>query len=169
MLDATMRSFWELESLGIQVDSTENDVSDHFASSVKMKGGCYEVSLLWCECHDPLPTNYDLSQRGLTGLLRRLKQSPEILREYSAIIQNQLEQGIVEVVKEDGVSSGTVHYLPHHAVVRRDKDTTKVRVVYDASAKVNGPSLNDCLHMWDPNSTKKSMSFCSDSDPTLWP
>ena len=159
MLDATMRSFWELESLGIQVDSMENDVSDYFASSVKMKGGRYEVSLPWCECHDPLPTNYDLSRRGLTGLLRRLKQSPEILREYNAIIQNQLEQGIVEVVKEDGVSSGMVHYLPYHA--------TKVIVVYDASAKANGPSLNDC--MWDPNSTKKSMSFCSDSDPTPWP
>ena len=147
MLDTTMRSFWELESLGIQVDSMENDVSDHFASSVKMKDGRYEVSLPWRECHDPLPTNYNLSRRRHTGLLRRLKQSPEILREYNAIIQTQLEQGIVEVVKEDGVSSGMVHYLPHHAWVRRDKDTTKVRVVYDASAKSNGPSLNDCLHV----------------------
>ena len=42
--------------------------------------------------------------------------------------------------------SKLVHYLPHHAVVRRDKDTTKLRVVYDASSKVNGPLLNDCLH-----------------------
>ena len=40
MLDTTMRSFWELKSLGIQVDSMENDVSDHFASSVKMKARC---------------------------------------------------------------------------------------------------------------------------------
>ena len=51
------------------------------------------------------------------------------------------------MVKGDDVSSGTVHYLPHHAVIRRDKDTTKVKVVYDASAKCNGPSLNDCLHV----------------------
>ena len=63
------------------------------------------------------------------------------------IIETQLEQGIMEVVKEDGVSSGMVHYLPHHAVVRHDKDTTKVIVVYDASAKSNGPSLNGCLHV----------------------
>ena len=31
-------------------------MSDQFASSVKMKGGRYEVSLSWREYHDPLPT-----------------------------------------------------------------------------------------------------------------
>ena len=41
------------------------------------------------------------------------------------------------------------HYLPHHSVIRDDKDTTRVRIVFDASAKVtqNSPSLNNVLHV----------------------
>ena len=40
-------------------------------------------------------------------------------------------------------------YLPQHPVIRDDKDTTRVRIVFDASAKVtqNSPSLNNVLHV----------------------
>ena len=48
--------------------------------------------------------------------------------------------------QSDVKSPGQVHCLPHKEVVRNDKDTTKLRVVYDASAKNNGPSLNDCIY-----------------------
>ena len=43
-----------------------------------------------------------------------------------------------------------IHYLPYHAVVRQDKSTTKLRIVYDASAKADGPSLNECLYTGPP-------------------
>ena len=63
-----------------------------------------------------------------------------------------MNAGIVERVEEDGAGElGEVHYLAHHPVVRQDKQTTKVRVVYDASAKTNGgQSLNDCLYSGPP-------------------
>ena len=41
---------------------------------------------------------------------------------------------------------GEVYYLPHRAVIRHDKEKIKLHMVYDASAKSGGPSLNDCLH-----------------------
>ena len=41
--------------------------------------------------------------------------------------------------------------MPHHLVVRQDKETTKVRVVYDCSSKMAGNvSLNECLEVPEP-------------------
>lgn len=75
-----------------------------------------------------------------------MRQNEKILAEYNTIIHSQIQKGIVEYVDDSKCQSNTIHYLPHHPVVRRDKDTTKVRVVYDASARSNGPLLNDYLY-----------------------
>ena len=143
-LNSTLQSFWELESLDIH--DPDKSIYNEFENSIELKEGRYEVSLPWKKFHDPLPDNYKLTLKRLHGLLCRLRQDPTILQEYNAIIQDQISKGIVQIVtdKED-VSSGKVHYLPHHAVIRKDKETTKVRVVYYASARSSGPSLNDCL------------------------
>ena len=59
-----------------------------------------------------------------------------------------MESDVVEVIDkpEEEVVPGTVHYIPHKDVLKEDRATTKLRVVYDASAKsYNEPSLNYCL------------------------
>ena len=62
-----------------------------------------------------------------------------------------------------------IHYLPHHAVVRQEKETTKVRIVYDALARAQGPSLNDCLHT-GPKFNQKILEIllCFRSFPVAW-
>lgn len=115
------------------------------------KGDHYEVNLPWKVTHPPLPDNYELSLRRFWSLLSRLRKEPEELREYDSVIRDQIQRGIVQVVEKDtSPESSGVHYIPHHSVIRQDKSTTKLRIVYDTSAKSDGASLNECLHAGPP-------------------
>ena len=82
--------------------------------------------------------------------MRKLKKHPHLLKEYDLVIQEQLRDGVIEAVSDLEVHEiGRTHYLPHRAVVGRAAKTTKLRVVYDTSLRVDGKgaSLNDCLHV----------------------
>ena len=145
-LNEQLRRFWELESFGIE--EKESTLYDQFKTNVSFDGTRYQVVLPWRDHVTTIPDNYELSLRRLKGLLRRLRQNPTLLEDYNKAIVSQLENGIVEIVSDLTSSDGErVHYLPHHAVIKQDKQTTKLRVVYDASAKSTGPSLNECLHI----------------------
>ena len=144
-LDKQLNRFWELESLGV----TEKDspVAEKFSQQITFNGERYSVALPWKEDHPPLPDHLELCRKRLKGLLKRLRQNPPLLKDYNSVINEQVVNGIVEVVDNSVSSTDRTHYLPHHCVVRQNKSTTKVRVVYDASAKTDGPSLNDCLYV----------------------
>ncbi|XP_042911391.1 uncharacterized protein [Parasteatoda tepidariorum] len=63
---------------------------------------------------------------------------------YANIIEDQIRDGIVEECKDKSVNSG--YFMPHTAVLRPDKETSRVRIVFDASSKDIGlKSLNDML------------------------
>ena len=126
----------------------EPSVYDKFVQQISFNGQRYQVSLPWKENTPPLPDNLELCHRQLDSLLRRLKQNPQLLAEYDSIIRDQLNRGMIEVVDDPSSSEhDQVLYLPYHGVVRQDKTTSKLRIVYNASAKMKGPSLNDCLYM----------------------
>ena len=77
-------------------------------------------------------------------MVSRHRQDPQVLCEYD---KEQISKGIVEIVDGSMAQSASkCHYLPHHAVIRKDISMTKLRIVYNASAKTEGPSLNDCLY-----------------------
>ena len=107
--------------------------------------GWYETGLPWRGNHANLPNNKQGSLRRLSHLTKRL-QRDGLTTEYDSIIREQLNEGIVERARE--VPSTKEFYIPHKAVVKESAESTKTRIVYDASAKASAdvPSLNECLN-----------------------
>ena len=77
---------------------------------------------------------------------KQLNLNPELRKGNDTIIKTNLNEDIVEEVKDDKTFKN-VHYLLHRVVIRNERDTTKMRVVFDASVKLpKQPSLNDVLN-----------------------
>ncbi len=145
-----LEDFWSLESIGIMDSYQLNDddlALQQFNSSVQFQEGRYHVRWPWRSENPELPNNYGLAMGRLKSLFNnRLKKDDALLQKYDALLKEQLQKGIIEVVTEE--TGNLVHYLPHHPVVNPDRQTTKIRVVYDASAKQSAKhhSLNECQY-----------------------
>ena len=81
-------------------------------------GNHYEVGLPWKEESFPhlskLQNNQSIHNQcnrltSFTSLFNRLKHDPSLLREYSAIIEEQIEQGIVE--KKEIIQHSTIYLI----------------------------------------------------------
>lgn len=94
-----------------------------------------------------MPENRELAFGRLKSLVRKMRNNNDLAKQYDSIIQDQLNLGVIEKVKPEPTDSIT-QYIPHHAVVNLSKPTTKVRIVYDASAKTkqDNKSLNEYLY-----------------------
>ncbi|XP_053681566.1 uncharacterized protein LOC128732345 [Sabethes cyaneus] len=79
-------------------------------------------------------------------LERRLQREPGLSAEYHKFMREYIELGhmrLANMISEDDMNCC---YLPHHPVIKESSTTTKVRVVFDGSAKTStGSSLNEAL------------------------
>ena len=84
-------------------------------------------------------------------MVQRLAKDPKKLKMYDDVITTQEKQEFIEKVENPDVTSGTCHYIPHHAV-HKESSTTPIRIVYDCSCRKSSthPSLNDCLTSGPP-------------------
>jgi hypothetical protein len=140
-LDENVKQMWKLETLGI-VEGDE--IHDKFVENIKYYGNRYSAKLPWRDGHENLASNFELSLGRLKSQVLKLRKEPDILGEYDKVITEQINSGIVEKISHED-DCATVHYIPHLAVIRKEAKTTKLRVVYDASAKTS-MSLHNCLY-----------------------
>ena len=137
--------------LGVE-DRGEDDHS-HVHSSFKEsitrgEGGRYEVNVPWILGSSLSSTKEQPSRRRLIMVEKKLSQDPKLREEYEKIVLEQLEERIVEVAPETPTGDRNF-YMPHKPVVRESASTTKVRMVFDASAKPHplANSINGCMYM----------------------
>ena len=137
-----------LDVLGLD-DSPESDQGSVYGEFIEQldrsEEGWHESGLLWKPGHGRLLTNEHGSIARRESLVRKLQREPGMIDKYDEIIQEQLKEGIVERVVEE--LHERVFYIPHKPVKRETSTTTKLRIVFDASAKPRekSPSLNECL------------------------
>ena len=78
------------------------------------------------------------------------EKTPKKANTYNTEMKKLLDDGKIEEItgptKDDENMDRNIYYLPHSCVVKEERVTTKVRMVFDASAKNSeGQSLNDQL------------------------
>ena len=143
-----LRQFWDTEAIGISPEFKEiaND-SSFIEIRFDWQQQRYQVNLPWkTECR-PQSNCYEMCVARLHQLRVRLQKDKDLFHEYNSIFESQLHDGIIERIP-DTKQSSLCHYLPHHGVRRVDKETTKLRIVFNGSAKADRRlfSLNDCLN-----------------------
>ena len=78
-----------------------------------------------------------------------LNPDTNLKEEYCDTFKRYFAEEMAEIVPPEEIQTlSPTYYLPHHPVVKKDALSSRVRPVFDASAKsANGKSLNDLLEM----------------------
>ncbi|XP_029055232.2 uncharacterized protein LOC114882514 [Osmia bicornis bicornis] len=145
-LESQVSRFWAMEEIPEQkfLSAEERECETHFAeNTTRDEQGRYIVKLPFNDKRSLLGDSKAMAFKRFYNLERKLQMNIELKNQYSDFLKEYSKLGHMTEVKDD---NNLGYYLPHHAVVKESSTTTKVRVVFDASAKTSsGLSLNDTL------------------------
>ena len=143
--------FWEIESYGTLPKSAFLPPYDQRAleileNTTKIKNGHFEVGLLWKDELPLLLNNRDLAVARFKSLEKKFRKNPDFHELYKTQIKEYLElRHAKQLTREESRNASVVtNYIPHYGVMNIHKPG-RVRVVFDASAKYQGTSLNENL------------------------
>ncbi|XP_078051714.1 uncharacterized protein LOC144477851, partial [Augochlora pura] len=146
-LDRQISKFWEVEETPIKAPlSREEDACEqHFSvNTTRDKLGRFIVRLPFRNEGNTLGESRKMALNRFYALERKLQRNPNLLKQYADFLREYELLGHMTKITNDNTNEG--YYLPHHAVFKEASATTKIRVVFDASAKTStGNSLNDVL------------------------
>ena len=103
----------QLEEFNYQI------LKDHIKFCEK---GYYETALPWKPNHSPLPSNKQLTKARLLASTKRLEKMGK-LEQYHKAMLDQINTGILDLIP-DQLSRNQMYYISHHAVFKKNAETT---------------------------------------------
>ncbi|XP_066595071.1 uncharacterized protein [Prorops nasuta] len=145
-LEKLMNQFWVVEELPDRKSRSAGDIfcENHYTMTTSRESdGRYTVRLPFKDNNNIIHDSRTIALKRLLLLERKFSKNKILQNEYTRIVDEYISLGHMSLTK---VNKGSEYFMPHHAVIKQNSQTTKVRIVFDASAKVSGgKSLNDLL------------------------
>ncbi|XP_061397157.1 uncharacterized protein LOC133332799 [Musca vetustissima] len=147
-IEKVLTRFWEVEETPKKVLRSEEDQfceRNFNETTIRNKDGRYVVTLPFKKCEE-LGNSRNIALAQFYRMEKKLMKTPEIKEQYDNSILEYLELGHMRKIHKNEIENMPNYYLPHHAVIKPDRLTTKLRVVFNASCpSANKTSLNDTL------------------------
>lgn len=147
-----LERFWKIEEVD-DIQNVGSDACEHYFQTTTTRNteGRYIVRIPFKENITQLGHSRDQAERRLRSLERKLGKQADLRAQYIEFMSEYELLGHMSQTSEIVNDSHTGFYLPHHAVFKVQSTTTKLRVVFDGSAKSSsGLSLNDCQLVGSP-------------------
>lgn len=146
-LDEQLSRFWQLEEVNNKLIPSKEDnfCEEHFLENTgRSEDGRFIVRIPLKSETRVLGDSRQAALNRFLSMERRLMKDNKLRNEYVNFMCEYETLGHMTPVLEDLSIDNINYYLPHHAVIREESSTTKIRVVFDASMKTDsGVSLND--------------------------
>ncbi|XP_051167288.1 uncharacterized protein LOC127285357 [Leptopilina boulardi] len=149
-VDESLRQFWELKEIPAVNLMTKKEIEceHHFMETHSRDlNGKYVVQLPFDDSPSKLGDSYNIALNSLCRIEKRFTRDPLLAENYRDFLGKYQEMEHMTPADVDQTDSSRV-FIPHHPVVRESSQTTKVRVVFNASSPTsNKTSINNILHI----------------------
>ncbi|XP_055590290.1 uncharacterized protein LOC129742417 [Uranotaenia lowii] len=150
-MNNALKEFFQLEAVGISpvnLESKEDKrAREILERTTKRIGNRFETGLLWAEDDVVFPDSFPMAVKRWKSLQVRMDRISGISENIAKQLQEYVDKGYAHRITEEEIKDtepGKAWYLPINYVLNPNKPG-KVRIVWDAAAKVQGVSLNDRL------------------------
>lgn len=145
-LNEEVRRSFSIDALGVSSRPRENkdevDAVAMLERDSQLIDGRWHTGLPWKDPNCKLPDSYHYALSRLHGVERKMSASQDYAKKYEERFNHLLVNDFARELQNTERSPKS-WYLPHFGVNNVNKG--KVRLVFDAGAKVCGKSLNDYL------------------------